>query len=70
MSSSSDWPLNAWARNQVRRERAGLPTSHDFEDEIAERYLARAASRRKRFVTADAEFPRVASVNEDVETQR
>lgn len=31
---------------------------------------ARAASRRMRFLTADEEYPRVASVNESIETQR
>lgn len=69
MGSSSDWPLSAWAREQERRERAGLPTSHDLEDEL-ERRAVRAASRRKRFLSADADFPRVSSISESIETQR
>lgn len=49
-----------------RYDSAKGPTVGD----ILEMRAARAASRRKRLLTADSEWPRVASVNEDIERQR
>lgn len=68
MSERDGFPLPAFLVEEYRRAKEA-PDVVARELEI-ERREARAVSRRRRFLTSDAEWPRVASVQEDIENQR